>query len=62
MSKGRHIHKGGKVKGNRCTVTWNPGTWPYTTRCVNTRGHRGATHDDGKGHSIPNLGPAQEDQ
>ncbi len=23
----------------RCTETWNPGVWPYTTRCIFKAGH-----------------------
>lgn len=43
---------------NRCLVCWNPGEWPYTTRCVHQQSHKG-DHKDGKGRTIPNLGPEQ---
>ena len=38
----------------RCGATWNPGVWPYTTRCVivGKDGH-GDKHDNGKGSMIP---------
>lgn len=44
---------------NTCMVAWNPGVWPYTTRCVLTRGHE-ADHEDREGRTIPNLDKAQE--
>lgn len=30
----------------RCPVTWNPGVWPFTTRCVWKAGHEGLKHVD----------------
>lgn len=33
----------------RCPMTWNPGEWPYTARCVFNTGHTGR-HEDRKGH------------
>ena len=34
----------------RCPVTWNPGVWPYTTRCVSNVGH-GGKHTDRHGNT-----------
>lgn len=35
----------------RCPVTWNPGVWPYTTRCVETVYH-GVKHVDRHGNTF----------
>lgn len=43
----------------RCTVRWNPGQWPYVTRCDQEHGHEGE-HRDPVGRTIPNV-PGQEE-
>lgn len=35
----------------RCPATWNPGVWPYTTRCVWKAGHEGLKHVDRDGNT-----------
>lgn len=35
----------------RCPATWNPGVWPYTTRCVETVNH-GVKHVDRHGNTF----------
>lgn len=44
----------------QCSVSWNPGTWPYATRCSLQHGHGGAVHKDRHGRTIPDLGAVQE--
>jgi hypothetical protein len=39
----------------RCTVRWNPGHWPYVTRCVLDAPHSDAPHEDINGYTIPNV-------
>lgn len=36
-------------KDSTCTFTWNPGEWPYITRCVLTPGHTEHQHTDRHG-------------
>lgn len=36
----------------RCPVTWNPGVWPYTTRCMLNVNHTGDKHLDRHGHTF----------
>lgn len=40
-----------KRDAERCPVTWNPGVWPYTTRCVAEANH-GPNHLDRHGHTF----------
>lgn len=35
----------------RCPATWNPGVWPYTTRCIADAGH-GPNHLDRHGNTF----------
>lgn len=43
----------------RCKVSWNPGVWPYTTRCVLDGGHKD-DHKDRYGRILTNV-PGQEE-
>lgn len=38
----------------RCTIRWNPGHWPYITRCALDHGHEG-DHEDKNGYRILNV-------
>lgn len=40
-----------KRDAERCPTTWNPGVWPYTTRCAWKAGHEGLRHVDRDGNS-----------
>jgi hypothetical protein len=40
-----------KRDAERCPATWNPGVWPYTTRCVWKAGHEGLRHVDRDGNT-----------
>lgn len=44
----------------RCTVRWNPGRWPYVTRCKLEHGHEG-DHQSPLGDTLPNLPGQGED-
>lgn len=44
----------------RCLVCWNPGVWPYTTRCNLKPKHKG-DHKDHYGRILTNI-PGQEEQ
>lgn len=47
------VHTPSCTKG-RCGATWNPGVWPYTTRCVLVGAEKhGDRHYNDKGSSIP---------
>jgi hypothetical protein len=37
-----------------CVVRWNPGHWPYVTRCVLDHGHED-DHKDKDGYTLPNV-------
>jgi hypothetical protein len=39
----------------RCTIRWNPGHWPYVTRCVLDAPHSGVPHEDINGYTLPNV-------
>lgn len=43
----------------RCKVRWNPGKWPYVTRCILDAGHL-HEHEDKHGNKLVNL-PGQEE-
>lgn len=46
----------------RCVVRWNPGHWPYVTRCVLSNDHEG-DHLDKDGYTLANiLGQIEEEE
>lgn len=45
----------------RCPVTWNPGVWPYTTRCVLNANHNNYLHHDRHGNTFTRNQPPTHD-
>lgn len=41
-----------ETKEPTCTFTWNPGEWPYITRCVLPPGHTERHHTDRLGRPV----------
>lgn len=39
----------------RCEYAWNPGVWPYTTRCIKDADHDG-NHENAYGKEVPTEG------
>lgn len=45
----------------RCPATWNPGVWPYTTRCVLNANHNNYLHHDRHGNTFTRNQPPTHD-
>lgn len=40
---------------NQCVVRWNPGVWPYVTRCILVHPHEDMPHRDLDGAELINI-------